>query len=271
MAKNMIRRPFPRGGIRTRLPVTIYRRSSDDFSPTEIEGLALWLDGADSSSASMTLVDGKVSTWFDKSGSGNNATQDTGANRPTLTGNGQKGRSVLTFPGSPVRLGTSLSLGSPFTVVAVVKQTARALAPYLGPTTSSHLGLGDVFVVSTSTDFNNGKWSAWGGSRAVYGNNDAPVSLTPSVVETVVSGSSFPQDISIFANGAGGVATAQTAGIAPDMPVDSLFIGARSPTTPGAEFFVGWIGEILIYNRALTASERLRARQGMFGKWGISP
>lgn len=27
MAKNMIRRPFPRGGISTRLPVTIYRRS----------------------------------------------------------------------------------------------------------------------------------------------------------------------------------------------------------------------------------------------------
>ena len=27
MAKNMTRRPFPRGGVRTRLPVTIYRRS----------------------------------------------------------------------------------------------------------------------------------------------------------------------------------------------------------------------------------------------------
>ena len=249
----------------------LLRPRQTGFNPKSIANLIAWYDGADSSSASMTLVDGKVSTWIDKSGSGNNATQDTGANRPTLTANGQKGRSVLTFPGSPVRLGTSLSLGSPFTVLAVIKQTARALAPYIGPTTYVNMGLGDVFITSTSADFNNGKWAAWGGTRAVYGNNDAAISLTPSVVETIVSGTSFPGDISSFANGLGGVATTQTAGTAPNMPIDSLFIGARSPTAGNAEFFVGWIGEILIYNRALTSAERLRARQGMFGKWGISP
>ena len=33
MAKNMTRRAWPRGGVRTSLPVTIYRRSSDQLHP----------------------------------------------------------------------------------------------------------------------------------------------------------------------------------------------------------------------------------------------
>jgi hypothetical protein len=38
MAKNMTRRSWPRGGIRTRLPVTIYRRkASNEFTPTDAD------------------------------------------------------------------------------------------------------------------------------------------------------------------------------------------------------------------------------------------
>lgn len=248
----------------------LLRPTASGFNPKSIANLTAWYDGADSSSASMTLVDGKVSTWFDKSGSGNNASQATGANRPTLTAGGQAGKSVLTFPGSPVRLGTSLTLTPPFSVIAVVKQTARALAPYIGPTTVSNLGFGDVF--SPQVDYNNGKWSAWGGGRAVYGNNDASVSLVPVVVQSVVVGTSLPGDISMFANNSGGVVTSQFAGSAPGSSIDSMVIGARAPTVAGqGEFFVGWIAEILIYSRALSASERARARQGMYSKWGISP
>jgi hypothetical protein len=40
--------------VRTRLPVAIYRRSSNEFSPADISGLALWLDGADSSTTYTT-------------------------------------------------------------------------------------------------------------------------------------------------------------------------------------------------------------------------
>jgi len=40
MAKNMIRRPFHRGGIRTSLPVTIYRRASNQLHPEAQD----WID-----------------------------------------------------------------------------------------------------------------------------------------------------------------------------------------------------------------------------------
>ena len=54
------------------------------FSPRQISGLGLWLDGADSSS--ITTVTG-VSQWNDKSGNGYNLTQGSTGSQPTRTGN----------------------------------------------------------------------------------------------------------------------------------------------------------------------------------------
>lgn len=249
----------------------LLRPLATGFNPKSIADLTAWYDGADSSPGSMTIVDGKVATWFDKSGNENNASQATGANRPTLTAGEQAGKSVLTFPGSPVFLATSLTLTPPFSIVAVIKQDARSLAPFIGPLTATNIGFGDVFVVSTSTDYNNGKWAAWGAARDVYGNNDASVVLVPVVVQSIVAGTSFPGDISFFANNSGGVATTQTAATAPGSTVDSMRIGARVGTGAQAEFFVGFIAELLIYSRALSATERAIASQGMYSKWGISP
>ena len=139
MAKNMIRRPFPRGGIRTRLPVTIYRRSSDEFSPTEIEGLALWLDASSSDlyttdagpvvavaspldiagcvgwwdasdagtlkqnsngTTAVSSEDDPVGYWADKSESGFNVIQATPGLRPLYKASGLNGKPSLLFDGS---------------------------------------------------------------------------------------------------------------------------------------------------------------------------
>jgi len=53
------------------------------WAPTQVSGLSLWLDGADSSS--ITLVNGKISQWNDKSGNARHATQPTDSMRPTQT------------------------------------------------------------------------------------------------------------------------------------------------------------------------------------------
>jgi hypothetical protein len=54
------------------------------FTPRQIPGLGLWLDGADSSS--ITTATG-VSQWNDKSGNGYNLTQGNTGSQPTRTGN----------------------------------------------------------------------------------------------------------------------------------------------------------------------------------------
>ena len=51
------------------------------WTPAGLTGVALWLDGADTSS--LDLSGSAVATWSDKSGSGNHATQATAGSRPT--------------------------------------------------------------------------------------------------------------------------------------------------------------------------------------------
>lgn len=68
--------------------------ASTIFNPFTISGCSLWLDGADSSSASMTLSGSNITQWIDKSG---NALIGTAFNNPQLISNGLNGRSVVQF------------------------------------------------------------------------------------------------------------------------------------------------------------------------------
>ena len=56
------------------------------FSPTDISGCALWLDGGDANT--LTLNGSNVSQWNDKSGNGYNAAQATSTNQPTYNSSG---------------------------------------------------------------------------------------------------------------------------------------------------------------------------------------
>lgn len=63
------------------------------FTPTQISGLKVWLDASDS--GTVALSGSKVTTWQDKSGNLNHATQGTDANRPTFVS--EAGRSFVRF------------------------------------------------------------------------------------------------------------------------------------------------------------------------------
>ena len=58
------------------------------FNPKQISGCSLWLDGADTSSSSMTFSSGNtLSVWKDKSNTGNNFNVTTGPVTRTKDGN----------------------------------------------------------------------------------------------------------------------------------------------------------------------------------------
>lgn len=67
-------RGFPCGQAEAMGTLTVTVSVSDLWTPAEIS-TALWLDAADAST--VTVVDGKVSQWADKSGNGCNANQST--------------------------------------------------------------------------------------------------------------------------------------------------------------------------------------------------
>lgn len=79
-------------------------------------GLALWLKA----DAGVTLTSGKVSTWADQSGNGNDATQGSGALRPTLNSSSIGGQQGITFAGGQF-LQSTFTLGAAMQRIVVFK------------------------------------------------------------------------------------------------------------------------------------------------------
>ena len=85
------------------------------FSPTDIPGLALWLDASDA--ATITL-DGSnnVSQWNDKSGNARHVTQATVMNRPTPSTATLNGLTAIKFEAKTLTHSLTYTLGSLFVV-----------------------------------------------------------------------------------------------------------------------------------------------------------
>lgn len=67
------------------------------FIPTDLAGLELWLDASDDTT--LTLDGSLVTTWADKSASGNDFTQSVTANKPTVVAAAQNGLQGIEFDG----------------------------------------------------------------------------------------------------------------------------------------------------------------------------
>jgi len=71
--------------------------SLGDFAPTDVDGLALWLDASDDTT--ITETDGDVSEWRDKSGLDRHAAQSTSASQPSVEADTLNGLGTLSFDG----------------------------------------------------------------------------------------------------------------------------------------------------------------------------
>jgi hypothetical protein len=115
----------PLAGLMTPLRTGRRRGAAAPPGPDSIEGLILWLDGADA--GSVDLSGGLVDRWADKSGLGNDAAA-TGSVRPTFTPSAHNGRSSLTFSGGQGMEGTAaIPLTSTLFAVGSVGGDSQAL------------------------------------------------------------------------------------------------------------------------------------------------
>jgi hypothetical protein len=100
-------------------------------SPATLPALALWLEGV---TGSFTATDGRVSTWKDSSGNGNDANESDAERQPLLRAQDLNGYPTVLFDGRPsnliVRDSTSLLLGNVFTVAFVGEWTNEAELEY---------------------------------------------------------------------------------------------------------------------------------------------
>lgn len=251
------------------------------FSPTDIAGLQLWLDAttglfdATSGGSAVTTDGSSVARWEDQSGNGYHFEQGTSNNRPVLKTSVQNSKNVIRFDGSnDVMAGPSaLKFSHPASMFVVVSK--RGGTDYQGIYSNGILqqctGYG-LFISNTGD--NSGAFSTQVRSDASGSN----VSSTNYYTGTLPSTNTFfigagiidsSTNKAYFNNGS---EDSISHSIASGTPNRGVGIGARyggvDATSPGF-FFNGDIAEIIVYNSALTSSDRGSVRDYLNTKWNI--
>ncbi|NDF13174.1 MAG: LamG domain-containing protein, partial [Proteobacteria bacterium] len=228
---------------------------TEAFTPPNLSGLSLWLDGGDSNYIS--IVNNRVSQWSDKSPNRRHFFQSSKASRPANT-NTVNDLGVVTFDGDNDAMLSSFTLGSEFTLFVVLNSRGNSSD-------------GRVFTAlnhATDTD---------------------PAGFIPCITEDGTSvgvrvGSEYlgMQDIIAFAPALYGVScssesfTTRLNGLNPvtlensleDSFTDFALGSSRGNYASGA--FYGDVAEVVLYDRVLSDEERQQVEAYLLGRWGIA-
>ena len=244
-------------GLGAAVPLPINRAAgSVNWRPTQLGQCQLWLDAADTSSLALTS-ENVVSTWRDKSGLGNNASQ---VNGPTYVAS-QKG---VLFVGASSQYftlpnGTFPTGNSSYSYFMIVNFND------LGPNWSGVLGGGGYGATTADTIAfrTNG---VGGGFVHYWWGNDLASSTTFNVNQTVsvegqyVSGSTrnTTQNFTIVTTDTPGT-HAQSAG--------NNTIGRTYSV--GNEYMKGYIYEVICYSNALSPGQQAQVQGYLAWKWKL--
>jgi len=225
-----------------------------NFSPASIPGLRLWL-AADTLNA---LGDGAaIASWADGSGNGYNATA-SGTAQPIYKANIQGGLPVVRFNGTSQGMNTTAPgpIAAGCTVLAVA-QIASA--------TSTRALVGSSVQGGLEYRFNSAKQDVLAENVADLGSGSATWDTAAfRLYELVIDGAG---NISFFVNGAAdGTSTTTRTFVSGNI---SVGINPVNVTNGNGEWFSGDMGEVVVYNRPLTNSERLQLENQLRSKWAV--
>ncbi len=223
------------------------------FAPTQIANLAGWYDGADPTTIVQSA--GAVSAWLDKSGQSNTLIQPTGANRPLFTTAGINGLSSVSFNAGPSMYSANPAFSANFfnesTTFIVANQansTQTASIAYSGV-----LGTGPLWYLQLTA-----------GGRTTF---DFDGTANQIAVADVATGPAMW-------TAAGSVSGGQQF-----LRKNGNLLGSRSGPTAalsgshalalGLTKYSGQLGEMLVYNRFLTASESAEVEGYLACKWSL--
>jgi hypothetical protein len=214
--------------------------------PSSISGLSLWLDGADQTSAGMTLSGTSVTSWKDKSGNGRHLTASSAY--PTITSGG------LLFNGATPNVlsnAASFPMANGITSFVVFNSTVASTRQRV----FVYVYTGQKIGVAPDTTFNSVFSSTIGGDGPVtysanttyiYGGNTYAVSPFVSHSENGVE-TQYPSTYSVNSS-------SQT----------QLLVGGVSGV-----YFTGTIKEVILYDAFLTVVQRQQVEAYLATKWGV--
>jgi hypothetical protein len=222
------------------------------FTPTQISGCRLWLDGADVNGNGTRLANGaSVSTWVDKSGIGNNAVgtvapiYDSVARYVLFNGSTQ----FFTLPNGTYPFGNT-----PYSIfiVAYTRNAGNPQWVLAGGNETTNQAIGLLFY------FTNAVWHSWWVNE--YRFDNSIVNNVPSIVNI-----SYSSVRSIIVNG--GTASVNSPGATRANPNTSNFIGRRAGGA--SQFFDGGMAECIVFNSEIPTSQRQQVEGYLAWKWGL--
>ncbi|MBK9122796.1 MAG: hypothetical protein IPM16_06700 [Chloroflexi bacterium] len=273
-----------RRGISTAAKLLLLHRRGGGgaaFVPTDISGLALWLDASDSTTlfqdsagtTPATANDDVIGRWADKSGNGNHATQETTANKPLLKTAVQNGLNTvrgdgtddsLSFTGSGLALFQNVAYAYTFIVVDANSTSGQKVAFAFG----YHITNGARYYIEDGLSAN--KWD-WRGRRldgdsatvAYSGTNHGGVPVLLTAAVAFASGSAVLRQ-----NGTQvGTATPSTGSTSNTASFAARLFAADN----GAFFSPADIAEVLVYtpSSAMSADDITAVEAYLNAKWAV--
>jgi hypothetical protein len=233
------------------------------FLPSSLGGLALWLKA----DAGVTLAGSNVTAWADQSGSGNNAVTNIGE-EPTFVSSLLNGNPAIEFNGQGqiMQIADANSLDflnmSSFIVLKYLGQgTANNIVYIKNADAGSTQGEAMYGLVATNGDDvsfsqNVDGWSDYRTSINIKDSIPRILSMTyDGTNQNVYSNGNFSNTFNIGGN------IATSTGL--------LQIGGYNKSFDFAEYFYGQIAEIIMYNRAVTSTERQQVESYLNQKYQI--
>lgn len=240
------------------------------FSPSSIANLSLWLDANDTATlfdategGSHVIADGAVARWDDKAADNYQVTQATANNRPLLRTSGINGKPAIEFDGVDDWLQIEQNLignGGDMTVLVAMQIDTL------------HGGTRLILNKGDAATFENTVWELEAGTPWYgYANGawyaSSGTSPLPTSTPMVVGGRTEGFVSTLLMNNSPAGPDSNSADAANDI---SQHIGICGSGMSGADPLAATIGEILIYERALTSSEMGELHAYLAGKWGVA-
>jgi len=240
---------------------------------TAIKDLVLWVETTSKNSFTSVPTSGtSILTWKDINPQKTDKQDLTTGDAPTYIENAINGLPALRFNGTANYLqktSTSINTGTELTVFAVLRRIA-ALSDFQIWLSMWQTGQAADNNNSASIGFDNG---VTGTPIIRYYRNNAdnnathPALGTPFIYSTVFNGTNNYS----FVNGAvsnftNPTANASTTG---NFNIQNIYVGAGRLTSIPTRFWNGDIGEIIVYDRAISDFERQQIEQYLAKKWGI--
>lgn len=234
-------------------------------SPTELAGCVLWLDAADT--GTITLTDGLVSEWRDKSGGAAHVSQSAATNRPASGVATLNGRNVVSFGGTNWLGGAA--------VLQQGDDTFSYFAVWMRA--DSGTGAGVVFEQSQTPQVNGTRaalLTVTSGGVKRYGFNgqsndqNALGYYTPG--SWVLSGLEIDgrtnRNVFLYSNSTNHVGTINMT--TQNTGTSGTRVGCK--LVNGAEVLNGQVAEIIVFDRVLADTDRNAVLYYLQEKWGLA-